>query len=108
MRFDKRPVTLVPHNVLVMWLYYHGVPHPKGTSKQDVINKVLLALSMFKSLDYERLDIDEAINRRSYISWELIEVESDINWITDQKEIVQYLRSDNFPTITDEYITSIF
>ena len=41
---------------------------------------VQLTRELDQELDYEQIDIDEAVNRRSYISWEKIELESDLEW----------------------------
>lgn len=65
---------MMPTNVLLNWLYYHGLPMPKGASKAVLVQKVKLALAHNQELDRERISLDKAVNRKSYISWETMSI----------------------------------
>jgi len=62
--FGQRPISMMPTNVLLNWLYYHGLPMPKGASKAVLVQKVKLALAHNQELDHERISLDKAVNRK--------------------------------------------
>ena len=68
-KFIEIPMMFIPNNLLRIWLFYRGVPHPKNTTQQNLLEQVELAIQIKKSLDYSRIDLNDAMNTRSYISW---------------------------------------
>ena len=49
--FGKYPIRLVPTSILLQWLYYHGVPMNKSTTKSDIIQQVQRAIDIDQPLD---------------------------------------------------------
>ena len=59
---------------------------PKGASKAVLVQNVKLALAHNQELDRERISLDKAVNRKSYISWETMSELKDIVWNTQQMQ----------------------
>lgn len=106
--YDRRPIDIMPTNVLLEWLYYHGLPMPKGSSKASLVQKVKLALANKQDIDRERISLDDAVNRKSYISWETMSGVSDIIWNHSTHDLLTFIRSAAVPPVDEAYITSIF
>ena len=104
---EKSPIGILPHNVLLDWMVYHGVPMPKGTSRLALIERVRLAYANEQPLDRERISLNEAVKTKSYISWESMGGVSGIRWNNDKSILLQFIRSD-VPTVNSEYVDKIF
>ncbi|EJK62000.1 hypothetical protein THAOC_17411 [Thalassiosira oceanica] len=53
------------------------------------------------------MEIDEAINRRSYVSFDMFEAESEVEYCTDQATIFEFIRG-RIPNISDDLINELF
>ena len=107
-KFSYTPPCIVPASLLRLWLFYHGVPHPKGSSKSDLVNQVQHALDLKQPLDDDRIITADESGAKSYVSFDTITVLSEVEWITDGNEILNVLRSTTIPKITQAYIDEIF
>ena len=58
--FDRVPVCVVPSNILLLWLYFCGVPMPKGTTRAILVEQVLRALDIGHKLDEDRIHSSDA------------------------------------------------
>lgn len=105
---DKIPVDIWPENVLLEWLYFHGVPMPKSSSKAMLIEKVKLALAVGQELDRERISLANTLNRKSYISWENMVAASVVYWNDSGEDVLNFLRSAQVPKVDEEYIMKTF
>jgi len=106
--FNHLPIAVVPGTMLLLWLYYHGVPHPKGSSRKDLVQQVQQAYELDQELDEDRLSSVEAASAGSYISFDTIVLLSDTEWITDGGTLLNNLRSNSVAKVTADYINNIF
>ena len=106
--FNHMPICVVPDTMLILWLFYHGVPHPKGSSRQELVNQVKRAYDMKQPLDEDRLAITDASTARSYVSFDTIAVLSGVEWNDDAESLLSILRSDSTPQVNAEYINAVF
>ena len=107
--FENNPwlVEILPTNVLLEWLYFHGLPMPKGSSKEALVEKVKMALANSQELDRERISLNQTISRKSYISWEKHVGVSDSKWTYSKTAPLEFLRT-KISTVDEEYINRIF
>ena len=70
--FDRVPVYVVPSAMLLLSLYFRGVPMPKGTTKAILIQQVLRARDLGQPLDEDRIHASDASTARFYISFHSI------------------------------------
>mmetsp|Transcript_24056 Transcript_24056/g.46005 ORF Transcript_24056/g.46005 Transcript_24056/m.46005 type:complete len:332 (+) Transcript_24056:104-1099(+) len=106
--FNHMPICVVPATMLVLWLFYHGVPHPKGSSRQDLVTQVKRAYDMKQPLDEDRLAIKDGSTARSYVSFDTITIVSGVEWNGDGESLLASLRSTSTPQVNAEYINGIF
>ena len=102
------PICVVPATMLVLWLFYHGLPHPKGSSRQDLVTQVKHAYDMKQPLDEDRLAIKDGSTARSYVSFDTITIVSGVEWNDDGESLLASLRSTSTPQVNAEYINDIF
>jgi len=103
----KVPVEVILSSSLLVWLCFHGIPMPKGSSKAALIEKVTLAVLMKQKLDYERISLNSSINRQSYISWEQMVNVSDIRWDKTPESGLTFLR-EKAKLVDSSYINEKF
>ena len=95
--FDKIPVAAIPPSVLRQWLFYRGVPHPKGTLRKDLIEQVQLARSLVQPLDEEVIASANKASAKSYVPADNITVLTEVVWTTNKYEVLAALRNDDTP-----------
>mmetsp|Transcript_11145 Transcript_11145/g.24128 ORF Transcript_11145/g.24128 Transcript_11145/m.24128 type:complete len:298 (-) Transcript_11145:159-1052(-) len=106
--FEHMPICLFPSPLLLLWLFYHGVPAPKTLSRNDLIETVRHAVEIGEPLDDSRLKSQEAATAKSYISFDTITLLSEVEWVTDGDRVLSRLRSSSTPSISHAYINTIF
>ena len=106
--FKSLPMELVPASLLRLYLYFHGVPMPKGAYRDDLLNQVKRIIDLDIPLDDERIASDDVANAKSYISCDTITILSETTWTTDGEELINAIRSEGTPRINADYINSIF
>ena len=77
--FKHMPICVVPGTMLILWLFYHEVPHPKGSSRKDLVDQVQRAYDLKQPLGEDRLVSNDAETARSYVSFDTITILSSIN-----------------------------
>ena len=102
------PICVVPSTMLILWLFYHGVPHPKGSSRKDLVEQVRRAYDLKQPLDEDRLVSNESETARSYVSFDTITILSSVVWNVDGDSLLTFLRSECIPHVNDEYINQVF
>ena len=80
---------------------------PKDTSKAETIKQVQRALELRQPLDEERLSEIDTATANSYVSFDTISVQSEINWIGINEPLLEAVRN-KIPQIDAPYIDSIF
>ena len=106
--FDRTPMCVVPHSILLQWLFYHGIPMNKGSEKQDLLQQVQHAIDIKQPLDEDKISSVDATNARSYVSIDSISLLSTVTWKTDGAELLSLLRGNETPSIDANYINEIF
>ena len=91
---NHMPICVVPATMMILWLFYHGVPHLKGSSRQELVRQVQCAYDMKEPLDEDRLVIKDASTARSYVSFDTITMLSGVEWNDDDDSLLAILRSD--------------
>ena len=77
--FKHMPICVVTGTMLILWLFYHEVPHPKGSSRKDLVDQVQRAYDLKQPLGEDRLVSNDAETARSYVSFDTITILSSIN-----------------------------
>jgi len=107
--FNHLPIAVVPGTMLLLWLYYHGIPHPKGSSRYELVQQVTQAHQMGQELDEDRLTSVEAATAGSYISFDtILLLLPDTEWIADGDTLLSNLRGNSVAKITANYVNDIF
>ena len=106
--FDTTPVCVVPDSILLQWLFYHGIPMNKGSTKQDLLQQVQRAIDIKQPLDEDKISSADATNARSYVSIDSISLLSTVTWKTSGAELLSLLRGSETPSIDANYINEIF
>ena len=99
----RMPICVIPGTMLILWLFYHEVPHPKGSSRKDLVDQVQRAYDLKQPLGEDRLVSNDAETARSYVSFDTITILSSINWNVDGDSFLTFLRSESIPHVNDKY-----
>ena len=106
--FKRVPIPVVPASILMSWLYYHGIPMLKESSKTLLIQQVQRAIEIDHPLDDDCINSSDASTARSYVSSDNIKLLSGVGWENAGDNLLQKLRSAETPTINATYINTIF
>lgn len=88
--FKYMPVCVVPSTVLLLWLVYHGITHPKDSLRNALVTQVKRAIEMEVVIDEERLRSTEYTTAKSYVSWDAITIHSEVQWNNSGDEMLEY------------------
>mmetsp|Transcript_36508 Transcript_36508/g.74330 ORF Transcript_36508/g.74330 Transcript_36508/m.74330 type:complete len:757 (-) Transcript_36508:306-2576(-) len=106
--FNKMSPHFIASSALLQWLYYRGVPHPKGARRQELIQQVELAIDAGQSLDHDRISLDAAQKAQSYISWDRILVEAEVAWSSSTDDALALMRGNCVANIDSTWIDDKF
>ncbi|KAL7520509.1 hypothetical protein ACHAWF_000278 [Thalassiosira exigua] len=58
--FNRVPMYIVPGPLLLLWLFFNGVPMPKGSSQEDLMDQVQRAIDEGQPIDEDRIKSDDS------------------------------------------------
>ncbi|KAL7551314.1 hypothetical protein ACHAWF_014517 [Thalassiosira exigua] len=99
---------IVPGSLLLLWLFFHGVPMPKGSSRKDVMDQIQRAIDEGQPIDEDRIKSNDCTTARSYISFDTITLLNEATWVTDGESVLSVIQSQSVPKINARYINEIF
>ena len=76
--FEHMPLCVTPSTCLLKWLFYHGISQSKGSDQKEILQHVEQARILKQELDYDRIQSDNVESSKSYISWDPIIIESEV------------------------------
>ena len=89
---NKVPPCVIPASILLVWLYYQGVPTPKGTTKSILLEQVQRARDIDQPMDKDHVLTRDYTTARSYVSIDSITPSSSVKWENNSKKLLSLLR----------------